>query len=146
MSDSGSVLDENAIVVALAGWLQSGGFEVGQALTTKQKGVDIIAKRAGETWYIEAKGGTSTRGGSPRQGKAFNSNQILNRVSKAFYTGAKMLNDHGGPESKVFLAFPDTRGFQNAVRPIAPSIEHLGIGLLWVNSDGHVRETTPKIF
>ncbi|MEQ9112479.1 MAG: hypothetical protein RIF37_13365 [Rhodospirillaceae bacterium] len=144
MPDIDTVLDENAIVTALAEWLRSEGFTVDQALTTKEKGVDIIASRGEETWYIEAKGGTSTRKGSPRHGEEFNPKQILNRVAQAFYTGAKMLNDHGGPKSRVFLAFPDSVGFRNTVKPIINALTALGIELLWVNGEGRVREISAR--
>lgn len=133
------VLDENALVAFVAAWLKTEGFHVKQALTTKQKGIDIVAERGPETWLIEAKGATSSRVNSPRFGRSFSSQQAYNRIAKAFYTGAKLAAENRKPDIRILLAIPDHPMFLRFLKPIQPTFETLKIGLLLVNAAGSVR-------
>lgn len=141
------VLDENALVSFVAAWLRGEGFDVKQALTTKQKGIDIVAERGPETWLIEAKGATSSRADSPRFGRSFSSQQAHNRIAKAFYTGAKLAAANAGPGVRILLAIPDHPMFIKFVTPIRPAFDVLKIGLLVVDTAGGVRslETSQAI-
>lgn len=138
-ADPNIVLDENAIVTFVVTWLAGEGFDVKQALTTKQKGIDIVAQRGAETWLIEAKGATSSRTNSPRFGRSFSSQQAHNRVAKAFYTGAKLASEYKKPGVRVLLAVPDHPKFIKFLTPIQPTFETLNIGLLLVDPAGRVR-------
>lgn len=137
--DPSMVLDENAIVTFVAAWLKGEGFHVKQALTTKQKGIDIVAERGAEIWLIEAKGATSSRTNSPRYGRSFSSQQAHNRVAKAFYTGAKLASENNKPGVRVLIAIPDHPKFIKFLMPIRPTFETLNIGLLLVDTAGSVR-------
>lgn len=132
-------LDENALVTFVAAWLKGEGFEVKQALTTKQKGIDIVAERNGDTWLIEAKGATSSMVNSVRFGKPFKRGQAHNRIAKALYTGAKLASGNKPPHAKILLAIPDHPMFVDLLMPIQPALSILNIGLLLVNDAGEVR-------
>lgn len=132
-------LDENALVRLVAAWLKGEGFEVKQALTTKQKGIDIVAERHGETWLIEAKGATSSMVNSPHFGRSFKRGQVHNRVAKALYTGAKLASGNKIIGAKILLALPDHPMFVDFLTPVLPALSLLKIGLLFVNDNGAVR-------
>jgi len=141
LDEVGQHLTEDDLVAALAEWLKQYGFEVKQALTTKQKGVDIVAERNGETWLVEAKGGTSSRVGSPRAGRSFSRQQVVNRVSKAFFTAAELWSSFDRARYRVFIALPDDRQFREVAAKITPALKLLNIGVFWGGADGGVSVT-----
>ncbi len=59
------MLTENDVVVATSRFLKEAGFQIEQALSTKERGVDLIATRGNERILVEAKGATSSKSGSP---------------------------------------------------------------------------------
>lgn len=78
------MLNENDVVAAVCDYLKSQGYEIVQQCATTEQGIDIIARhpeRSGRL-LIEAKGGTSSREGSPRYDKGFSPSQVFDRVAK----------------------------------------------------------------
>jgi hypothetical protein len=101
--------DENKVVEAFCEFLREEGFEVSQALTTKQQGIDVVAKHltSGVRLLAEVKGGTSSRKNSPRVGHAYTPEQVLNRVAKGVFTCLQLRSQYPDATStRVMLAVP----------------------------------------
>jgi hypothetical protein len=75
------MLTESDVIAAGWAYLKSAGYEIEQRLREPPRGIDTIAVRGNETLRIEAKGATSSRDGSSRHGKRFNSNQALDHIA-----------------------------------------------------------------
>lgn len=130
------MLTENDVVRAVSGFLAGRGFEIVQALTTDLKGIDVIARDEGASWYVEAKGATSSKPETNRYGKPFNANQINSHVSRAIYAAMETLGRApGGPRTRVALALPDNEGHRAVVEPVRPALARLGIAVFWVRED-----------
>lgn len=134
------MLDENEIVDAVCNYLVAKGYTIIERLRTTQHGIDITAKQSSETGrlLIEAKGGTSTRLGSARFGRSYDTSQVFDRVAKGLYTAAKMRCEHWKNNDKVALAFPDTDTFRKYVDPISPVLKKLEISVFVVSPDKRV--------
>jgi len=133
-----SVLNENEIVDAMCRYLENQGYEIQEKCSTKQKGVDIVAKHARLGHLrIEAKGGTSTFSGSARFGKEFSPSQVIDRVAKGFYTAACMSHQNA---DTVALAFPDSLLFRKYLEKLRPSAKKLSIKIFLVRRDSSVTE------
>jgi Holliday junction resolvase-like predicted endonuclease len=131
------MLNENDVVMAVAAFLKSEGYRIIGQCTTTQQGIDIVAEhpsRRGKL-RIEAKGGTSAREGSPRHGREYDQAQVMDRVSKGFYTAAKLYCEHQQEGDRTALAFPDTAHFRRYLLPIAPLLKQLDIGVYMVDPD-----------
>lgn len=124
-----SVMDENAVVEAICKHLTNTGYAVLQRLSTTSQGIDIIAKHPNKPGrlLIEAKGGTSSRVGSPRYGKPYDENQVFDRVGKGFYTAGCLYGQHGANGDEVAVAFPDLPLFRKYISPVKPALVKLGI-------------------
>ena len=85
------MLDENDITEAMSAFLISNGWQITQKLSTREKGVDLKAKKPdGSEIWVECKGGTSSFKGSNRFGKPYTPSQVFDRVSKGAYTAMCM--------------------------------------------------------
>jgi hypothetical protein len=132
-------MDENKIVEAVVGYLKSLGYVVKQSLTTKEKGIDIIADHALKgSILVEAKGGTSTFEGSARYGKAYKKSQVFDRVAKGFFTVAEMKEKN--PNAVVAFALPKTKWFEEYLGRVRNSLSALKIKVFLVGKDGVVEE------
>ncbi len=110
-----SDLDENEIVEAMCAFPAQSGFELSQRLHTTQQGVDNEATHAasGRRLYMEAKGATSSRMGSPRFGKVSTPTQVYDRVAEAIYAELCLRAAHPKALSEqVVLAVPDSPLFR----------------------------------
>ena len=130
-------LTENHVVDAVCRYLQTRGFEIVERATTAQRGRDVLARRDSPRGPIElaveAKGATSSKPGTQRHGKPFNSNQVLSHVARAFYTAASI-------EAPAYaaIALPNTPIHQARVAAIDSALDRLGISLLWVGANDSV--------
>jgi len=133
------MLNENEVIEAVCGHLQSEGYEILQRCSTTEQGTDIIAKRPNQAGrlLIEAKGGTSAREGSPRYKKGFSRSQVFDRVAKAFYTAACMSSEAHG-EDTVALALPDTMQFREFVARMKAAVDALQIRIYLVKGNRFV--------
>jgi hypothetical protein len=134
-------MDENQIVEALCGYLQQEGYEVRQRLHTTEHGIDVIAfhRPSGVTLFIEAKGGTSSRDGSARFGKAYTQSQVFDRVSKGVFTALELRAAHPDRNSsEVALAVPDSPFFRRYLTPIKSELHGAGLKVLFVSADHKV--------
>jgi hypothetical protein len=136
------VLNENDIVDAVCCYLSGADYAILQRCTTKEHGIDVIAKdiATGKRLLLEAKGGTSTREGSARFNLPFTRNQVFDRVSKCLYTTFRMLVNAHDQNAEVAMAFPDTPLFREHVEAIAPITTKLGLRIFMVAEDHSVKE------
>lgn len=131
-------MDENAVIAAVCDYLLLENYDVTQRLHTTEQGVDIVAKNraSGSILYIEAKGGTSSREGSARYGKGFDSNQVYDRVAKAVYATLCLRAKYPDRVSQeVGLACPDTPQFRKRLEPIRNQLRDAGLMILLVDAD-----------
>jgi hypothetical protein len=133
-------LDENDVVAAVCGHLQAAGYHILQRCRTTERGIDIIAERPSQPGrlLIEAKGGTAARAGSRRFGKAFNRQQVLNRVAKGFYTAGCLCSSNRTGGDRVGLALPDTEWFRDYLNRVKVVLDALGITVFLVKEDRSV--------
>ena len=130
------MLTENDIVSKVTDYLRKSGYEIVQSLTTKEKGVDIIAKNLNHVLYIEAKGETSSMDNTNRFGSEFSPTQIISHVSRAIFASMAILHDKpAGPKTKVAIALPDNNGHWQLVTKIINPLRTLGIKVFWVTDD-----------
>ncbi|MBU1424216.1 MAG: hypothetical protein KKH12_05320 [Gammaproteobacteria bacterium] len=124
-------MDENKVVTSVCARLVAMGCKIDQQLTTKQKGIDVIAHDlvSGHKYFVEAKGSTSSRDGSARSGRAYSASQVFNRVSKGVFTCIELRAENSNRESEhVILAVPDSESFRKYLKP--PILEQLkGAGI-----------------
>lgn len=132
-------LDENEIIDIVCQYLENKkDYNIKQKLKTTEKGIDIIAEndKNGRTLWIEAKGGTSSVKKSKRYGKPYTKTQVFDRVAKGVFTGLQLLmNRKDRKNIEVGLAFPDTKYFQEYLKPIKPILKQLNIKMFLVNED-----------
>jgi hypothetical protein len=131
-------MDENAIVNAACKRLEDQGYVISQRLSTIERGVDIIAEEptTGCKLLIEAKGGTSSREGSARFGKAYTQPQVFDRVAKGVFTCFQLrAKNPDRTHYRVMLAVPDTRWFRFYLDPIVTELNTAGIEAMFVTDD-----------
>ncbi len=133
-------MDENEVVEAVARYLENLGYVVKQKLTTREKGIDIIASHPEKGQIlVEAKGGTSTFENSARYGEAYTKSQVFDRVAKGFYTVTELKEKNGN--STVVFAMPKTDWFEKYLGNIRNSLSALGIKVFLVKGKSSVEET-----
>lgn len=136
------MLTENDVVKAVATHLRKQGYHIDKALTTVERGIDIVANRqsTGETLFIEAKGGTSSKEATARFGKPFTPNQARSHVSVALYCVAKLYHRHSSENVKIALALPDDPVHRGLIGDINSALDALGVGVFFVGADNRVTE------
>jgi len=79
-------MDESYVIRAVCERIEDKGCSVTQFLNTKQRGVDVKAthSKEGDEFFIEAKGGTSSRVGSARFGNPTRRHKYLIELQKVF--------------------------------------------------------------
>lgn len=117
-------LSEDRVKQILERWLRAQGWEA-RVAWGKAHGVDIVAIRGQEKWFIEAKGGGS---------------RSAMRVS--YFLGAlgETLQRMDDPDARYSIALPDIQQFRRLwgrLPPLAKSRTHLTA--LFVNESGNVR-------
>ncbi|SET45355.1 hypothetical protein [Stigmatella erecta] len=133
------MLTENHVIEAVANHLATRGWTINQKLTTAERGIDIIASRAGSgRLLVEAKGGTSSMRHTKRFGKPFDDGQVKKHVSVAFYYAAKLQGLH--PADSIALALPDDAWHRAAIEAIGAALGKLVICVYFVAADGGVCE------
>jgi hypothetical protein len=126
-------LYEREVVDGVCRFLRRNGFRITQRLATTAHGEDI--KAFGTDWNqqvtIEAKGATSSRTGSNRYGKPFDSGQVRDHVAKAVYSAAR----HVATDTLTGVAFPKNDAHVSCVAKILPALRRLKIEVFWVGAD-----------
>jgi hypothetical protein len=129
-------MDENAIVNAVCERLVRDGCEIVSRCTTTQRGIDVVARATnGQHFYVEAKGGTSTREGSARFGKTYSPSQIFDRVAKGVFTCLQLRSKHPNvSDERVVLALPDDQRFRVYVESVDSQLRAVAIEVWFVSS------------
>lgn len=127
------MITENQIIDAVADYLETEGWTIKQKLTTSQPGFDIIANKNGLLYYIEAKGGTSSKNTSARFGLPFNSAQAKSHIGQALWKTGEALTQN--PSAKYGIALPDEPCHRTSIEKIASMIKLCGITIFWVGVD-----------
>jgi len=130
---SNLMLTENDVVDAVVNRLSEDGWCVVSTSNTNERGHDILATKGGTTLAIEAKGGTSSKTGSRRYGKEFNSGQRLSHVSRALYKAASVFS---AGQYRAGIALPATH--LKFVMEIRAALEALDVSVFLVEDDGAV--------
>lgn len=136
------MITENDVVSAVCRHLAEQGYSIEQALTTNEKGIDVIARRPadGHIVLVEAKGGTSSKASSARHGKEFTPQQVFSHVAKAFFAAARLLPDPSAGNARVVVALPDTPPHRKHAAEVRRALQRLEISVWLVTFDGHVVE------
>jgi hypothetical protein len=129
------MLTENDVVQAVRRTLEAEGWQITKLATTRQRGPDIEAIRAGERLVVEAKGETSSLVTSKRFSLPFNSGQVLTHVSRAVFT-AMVAQEDG--TARAAVAFPRTPDHLAHISRVENTLRQLKIRVLWVRPDGTV--------
>jgi hypothetical protein len=141
------MLTENDIIEAVCRQIKTHGYDVLRQLTTRERGLDIVARKHGVEpieLRVEAKGETSSKEVTNRYGKPFNSAQIRDHVANAIYTAATMLEGVPvGHMVRVAIALPGTKGHRKQVQAVIGAMTRLEIGVFWVAPDGAVELVAP---
>jgi hypothetical protein len=142
------MLLESDVINAVCKKLESLGYFIQQKLQTEQHGDDIIAGKTGlhpRKLFIEAKGETSSRKGSERYGKPFDSAQVRVHVAEAFYKSAQVLSRETADDVEILsgIALPDTKLHHSCVKNIQPILTNLKIIIFWVHESNNVQITSP---
>lgn len=126
----GGLPTENDVVVAADGFLRGSGWEVLQALDTQQAGVDVVAvhRASNRRLHVEAKGATSSKPGTSRYGKPFDSSQVRDHVANALYAAARVREDYSSA-----IAVPLNDLHIRYMRPIRRSLTKLNIAVFWID-------------
>jgi hypothetical protein len=130
------MLTESEVIAAACRFLKSKRFRITSALSETEQGLDIEGLAPdGETKFsIEAKGETSSKSTTALYGKPFNSKQVFDHVSKAFYCAAR-------DTSKGFMsgiALPRNQAHVKCVEKILPALRKLKIEVFWALADGSI--------
>jgi len=134
------VLTENDVVQAVAGHLEDEGYRIVRALSTNQRGIDIVAEHPAtkKQLLVEAKGGTSSKEGTANYGNPFTSNQVKTHVSVAFYYAAMLRQKHSTSGAEIALAFPDDKAHRTLIEGISSALNVLGVFVFFVDSSRRV--------
>jgi Holliday junction resolvase-like predicted endonuclease len=135
------LLTEDDVVDATARYLRRQGYTIVGTARSTERGKDIVAQTKGKQLWVEAKGDTSGRPGSPRHGMQFNRSQAFDHCAKAFYVAVRDAQQKvNGKSVESALALPDNDINHERIDPIRPALKVLGIQIFWVSSDGGVRK------
>ena len=130
-------MDENDVVKQTCNLLEEQGLVIKKRLSTIERGVDIVAEnpRNGNTTYVEAKGGTSSRIGSARYGKPYSKSQVFDRVAKGVFTCIRLRAQYPSRESsRILLSVPDERLFRSYLEPVFMELKEAGIEIMFVSN------------
>ncbi len=131
------MLTENDVVKAVAKHLQMGGWRIEHTSSTGDRGHDILATKGETTLAIEAKGGTSSKPGTNRYGKPFNSSQKRAHVAAALYKAVVVF---GTGRCRPGIALPSDDRHRKLIKEIGPALNALHVTVFLVDDDSTVRE------
>ncbi len=134
------MLTENDVVQAVVSYLKGEGYRIISALSTSQRGIDIVAEHPAtkKQLLVEAKGGTSSKEGTANYGNPFTSNQAKTHVSVAFYYAAMLRQKHSASGAEIALAFPEDKVHRMLIEGISSALSVLGVSVFFVDSSRRV--------
>ena len=135
------MLTEDEVVDAVCRELQARGWEIVRRATASQRGDDIVAARGEDRLVIEAKGAGSSKEGTRRYGKEFNSGQVFDHVAKAILKALRVVS---AGESLAGVALPDNENHRREVEQVSRALTELGIAVFWVREGADVTVESPR--
>jgi hypothetical protein len=133
---------EGNVQARIAAWLvQDGWGELHVADTaTRQRGVDILARKGNRRLAIEVKGWPSTTYASGPQMGQPKSTQPTTQAANWFGHAvlAALMLRQARPDHEVAIGLPDTSRYRRLVGRTEQSLSLLGIGVLLVKEDQSV--------
>ena len=139
-AESRAVLTEDRVVEAVCQKLVQEGFAIVQRASAIQHGYDIVARKGSVKVVIEAKGAGSSKAGTARFGKEFNSSQVFDHVAKAVLKAMRIV---AAGNARAGVALPDNTSHRREVEQVAPALHQAGVGVFWVNEQDGVRVDAP---
>lgn len=125
------MITENTVIENVVEKLLLNEFEIISICTTKQKGIDIHAKKQEIELMIEAKGGTTSMN-TKRKGLAFTGAQVTDHVGAAILKALKLKSSY--PNVRIGIALPADINHLKEINKVKSSLKFLDIDLFW--SDG----------
>lgn len=135
------MLDENQVVEIICNYLTKESYIIEERRSTTEKGIDVVAlnQKNKSKLLIEVKGGTSSRKGSERYGKPFNSNQLFDRVAKGVFTTFSKYVQYSELENvNIGMAFPDNPAIRKLINSVKPLMDKLDIIIFLAKENGDV--------
>ena len=128
------MLTENDVVEAITVFLKADSYNIDQALSTNEKGIDIEATHPQKgRCFVEAKGATSSKETSKRYGKLFTGSQVKSHIGVALVASFRTLQLY--PEALVAMALPNNEGHKSIIEEMITPIMDSGIRGFLVNDD-----------
>jgi hypothetical protein len=134
------LLTEDRVVDAVCRLLEVEGFEIVQRATAIQRGYDIVGRRGSTDLVIEAKGAGSSKAGTARFGREFNSGQVFDHVAKAVLKALRIV---ASGTARAGVALPDNESHRREIELVAPALRQAGVAVFWVNDQDEVRVDSP---
>lgn len=134
------MITEDQVVDAICRVLVSRGYVIKQRATVVQHGNDIVAYKNERDLVIEAKGAGSSKTGTARFGREFNSGQVVDHVAKAVL---KALRITSLGEARAGIALPENELHLREIQQVATALRQAEIGVFWVDERLRVRVDAP---
>jgi len=126
-------LTEDETVTILMEYLKSDSWTIESYCLGQQRGYDIVATRANDRLYIEAKGAKASNQSPTKRRSYFDSGQIKDHFGKAIVKSLETKIEH--PNALVAIAHPDDQDIRRTIGGTIPLIGKLGIMHFWVNKE-----------
>lgn len=134
MLPQGLLITENHVVDSVAQYLRDQGWKILQKLNTSQAGFDLIAEKSDERFYIEAKGGTSSKIESKKYGHPFTDSQAKDHLAMALWKIGETMTKY--PDCKIGIALPKEHFYWKHFLSIKALIDTLDLIVFWVDEKG----------
>ncbi len=133
------MLTENEVIDAVEKFLENKGYTLMHKSNTNSRGVDLEMKDPRKKIIkIEAKGQTSSKPTSNRNGEEFNSSQKEDHVAKALLTACEYLE---GGNYEAGIALPGDKRHKDLINGIKNTLKKNGIRVFFVDpEDNNVTE------
>lgn len=129
------MLYEDDVVDAVRDWLVDDGWTIVSIAHATDLGDDIVARRAGQSLLVEAKGEGSSKQGTSRFGSSFTRTQVGSHVAVAILRALRVASKG---EAIPALAFPGNAHHRELVAKVWPALVKLGVVVFWVGPDNVV--------
>lgn len=132
----------------VAAHLKREGWQIESQANTasRQRGIDILAKRNTEQLAIEVKGFPGRGYADPRRAgerkRAHPGTQATGWYGRAVLTA--MLTRTRRPHARSVIALPDVLKYRDLFRETAGSLQSCGIDVWWVSQSGDVTEVNSQ--
>ncbi len=134
------MLTEDRVVDAVCRKLVEDGYSIVQRASAVQHGYDIVARKDGRDFVIEAKGAGSSKSGTARYGMEFNGGQVFDHVAKAVLKAMRIVS---ADTARAGVALPDNQLHRREVEQVASALRRAGVAVFWVNDLDEVRVDAP---